>query len=193
MLIRCLIFLLFLNTLNASAQEWFKGAVVLANENVVSGELTYRPGGDALFLRVGEKEPMMVIPAFRVKSFSFREDGADTERKFVTFRNTHGAATSYQFYEIVAAGTITLLRSQQNLWYSFRTETLEFDYFVLIDGKMMSLKTFRWHVYPSLKKSSALVRDFVRKNKINIFNVDDTLLFIRYFNFEQPVLARAQR
>jgi hypothetical protein len=193
MLIRCLIFLLFLNTMNASAQEWFKGSVILANENIISGELTYRPGGDALFLRVGEKDPMMVIPAFRVKSFAIHEDGADTERKFVTFRNTQGPATNYQFYEVVTAGTITLLRSQQNLWYSFRTEALEFDYFVLIDEKMMSLKTFRWHVYPSLKKSSSLVRDFVRKNRINIFNADDTLLFIRYFNFEQRAMASAQR
>src|SRR4051812_25583280 len=113
MLTRCLICFFFLTTLNASAQEWFKGSVVLTNENVVSGELTYRPGADALFLRLGEKDPMMIIPAFRVRSFSFRGEKADAERKFVTFRNTQGPATSYQFYELVVEGTITLLRSQQ--------------------------------------------------------------------------------
>jgi hypothetical protein len=189
--LRIAIILLFLATgLHAESYQWYRGSVVLANEKIIEGEITFRPDDNVVLLKKGvDDQAMMVIPAFRVVSFSFYDDEIKTERRFVTFLNHVGPAKLYEFYEVIEEGIIGVLRKQQNLWYSFRTQTTEFDYFVLIDEKIIPMKTFRWRIYPALRKSSSEVRDFVKRNRINIFNMPDVIRFCNYYNAAQPALA----
>jgi hypothetical protein len=176
--------------MKATAHEWFKGSVLLANETVISGEITYPADEEVLFLKIGDNEDaMMVIPAFRILSFSFYEKESSSKRTFVTFRNSIGSATVYQFYEVLTEGIISVLRKQQNLWYSFRTEKTEFDYFVLINEEIIPMKRFRWHIYPALRKSSPELRDFAKRNRINIMNMPDVIRFVNYYNNAQPAMA----
>jgi hypothetical protein len=191
MFFRITIILLFSATsLYAESYPWYKGSVVLSNEKVIAGEIAFSPEDNVVLLKKGtDDEAMMVIPAFRVVSFSFYDEEISTERRFITFLNREGPARVYEFYEVLEEGIIGVLRKQQNLWYSFRTQTVDFDYFVLIEEKIIPMKTFRWRIYPSIKKSSSEIRDFVKRNRINIFNMPDVIRFCNYYNAAQPAMA----
>jgi hypothetical protein len=192
---RIAIILLFSATgVYAESYQWYKGSVVLANEKVIAGEITYRPDDNVVLLKKGtDEDAMMIFPAFRIASFSFYDDEANAQRTFATFLNYVGSARVYEFYEILEEGIIGVLRKQQNLWYSFRTQTVDFDYFVLIDEKIIPMKTFRWRIYPALKKSCPELRDFAKRNRINIFNMPDVIRFLNYYNAAQPALASNTR
>lgn len=189
MVSRCIlvISLFFCTGLQAFGQEWFNGSVVLKNKKVLSGEIAYLPGRDAVFLKVGDVK--MVLPAFRVESFSQYDEEAKIQRNFVVILNNVGAARTFQFYEVVTAGVVSVLRQQNSGWYSIHRETMEYEYFVMKDETIMPMKRFRRHVYPSLKQSSATLSDYVAKNKIDLFNFNDTMRLIEYFNTEQSRLA----
>jgi hypothetical protein len=180
-------FLFFCMGTEIFGQEWYKGTVTLTNQKVIPGEIAYWAGRDAIFLKSGDAT--VVFPAFRIRSFSFYDDEAEGERRFVTLLDSIGAATMYQFYEVVLEGPISVLRQQHAFWYSLHLETIDFDYFVMMDERLIPMSKFRRHVYPSLKRSSASIRDFARQNRINLFSINDTVELIEYYNNERSGVA----
>jgi hypothetical protein len=66
---------------------------------------------------------------------------------------------------------------------------MDYDYFVMMDEKIIPMNKFKRHVYPSMKQSSTTLSDFVAKNKISLSNYKDTMRIIEYFNNEQSGLA----
>jgi len=176
----------------AEAQTWFKGTVILPDSKVLSGQLSYQPNTDVIFVKMGGKEAVMVFPAFRVQSFSYFDTDAQVTRRFVPLKMQKGGGQSYQFYEVVVDGYISVLRQQLELWYTLRQATIEYDYFVVTEENLMPMNIFRRQVYPTLKKSSESLRNFARKNRINPYDVDDTIRFIRFYNAERSGLASAR-
>ena len=174
------------------SQGWYKGIVYLNNGGVVSGEIAHTPGTDHILLGFGDEEPAMVLPCFRITSFSFYDDEAELERKFISLRTTIGAAKPYYFYEVVTEGALTVVRKQLNLWFSLRDETIEFDYYILNNGEVIPIHDFKDALYPSLKSSSTMLSDFAKKNKINPARIRDAVRFIEYYNEVQSGVASAR-
>jgi hypothetical protein len=176
-------------SLEINAQPWFKGSLTLTNSRIVSGEISYQFNTDVVFVKMGGKESVMVFPAFRVEYFVYYDKDAQAQRKFVPLKISKGAGQHYQFYEVIVDGRISVVRQQNEMWYSLRQPTIEYTYFVLTEESLMPLNVFRREVYRTLKKSSPEMQEFVRKNRINPYDVDDTIQFIRFYNAEQSGLA----
>jgi hypothetical protein len=168
-------------------QQWNKGQVKLKNGKVMLGEISYEYGQDAIMLKVADGT--MVIPAFKLNEFSFREGKYNNERRFKPVHYSKGAAKVYEFYEVVIEGAMSLLKQQQSVWYSGRQEVVVYDYYVLKDDELMPINEFRRHVYPSLKKASPSLKEFVKQNKLRASNIDHNIKVIVFYN--QAVSASA--
>jgi hypothetical protein len=182
-------FVLFLAQ-GASGQDWFRGSVLLQNGNVLYGEISFWTGRDALFLSEGDV--VMAVPAFRIQSFSFFDDESEIERKFVTMPSTHGAATTFQFYEVVVDGTISVLRQQHLYWYSLRLQMSDYDYFVVKDDQFMPINKFRRELYHDLKRNSSALAAFAARERLSLYNIEDNIRLIEYYNEQQTGIASAR-
>ena len=171
----------------ASGQEWFRGSVLLQNGNVLKGEISFWTGRDAILLSEGNA--MMAIPAFRIQSLSFYDEEAEIQREFVTMPSTRGAATTYQFYEVVVHGTISVLRQQHLYWYSLRIQMSDYDYFIVKDDLFMPISKFRRELYPDLKRTSSTLADLVMRERLNLYNIEDNIRFIEYYNEQHTGIA----
>jgi hypothetical protein len=189
---RSIFFLLFLFTASAAfGQKWFMGTVVLESENTIRGEISYRPETDVIFLKAGDAS--MVLTAFRVKYFTIADGQAGADRMFISRMDSVGVATAYRFYEVVVHGAINVLRQQHKFWYSLHREATDYNYFVVIQDRIMPMIEFRRYIFPNLKASSENLQEFAKKNKINRQSTNDVIAFIEYYNDVHSGFASVRR
>jgi hypothetical protein len=168
------------STLQILAEEWVSGSIQLKNKKSFRGEILFQPGRDAIMLRIDGAT--MIFPAFRVETFNFVDTESHFLRKFISLPISIGAYTAYDFFEVMVEGEISLLKQQQIMWYSVRQETITFNYFVLNEGRVITIKEFRRQVLPELKNTNPSVSDFAKRNKIKIYDINDNAKLLRYYN-----------
>lgn len=163
------------------AEEWFQGSVVLKSKSVLRGEISVKHGYDVVFFRVSDQ--ISVIPAFKIAYLNLFDEDLEAERRFVSLNIGVGAARTYQFFELLVDGEVTILRRQLTLWYSVHLDLTDYEYYVLYDEEIQGLHKFRKKVYPILvDKSDGAIQSYVKNNQLSTKALDDIVDITSYYN-----------
>lgn len=163
--------------------QWNKGAVVLADQQVVTGEFCVQVVYDLIFFKSGES--VNVFPAHMVASLQVYDEQANINRKFVVQQSAARGFTEYHIYEVVVHGQMSLLRRQNALAANLNemSDVYDFDYFVVMDGETCFLHQFREKVYPvMLKRCDSAVSGYVKDQKLNPNDASAAIQLIQYYN-----------
>lgn len=178
-----IVLLFIMTTLSFSSfgEEWFQGSVVLKSKSVLRGEISVKHGYDVVFFRVSDQ--VSVIPAFKIAYLNLYDEEMEAHRRFVSLNIGVGAGKSYQFFELLVDGEVSILRKQLTLWYSLHLDMTEYEYYVLYDQEINGLHKFRKKVYPTLlAKSGGALESYVQENKLSPKSLDDIVDMSAYYN-----------
>jgi hypothetical protein len=165
------------------ADDWQQGTVVLKSNRTLKGEIAVKFDYDVVLFRLANE--VMVFPAHKIESFYIYDASEERGHQFVSIEFVRGAATFHQFFELLIAGDVSLLRRQHVVWYSIHFDEVEYDYYVKREDKLIALSKFRRQVYPDMVKSSDSLLSFVRENKLNPNKSADVIRIIDHFNQQQ--------
>lgn len=177
------VLLLVMTTFSYSSfgEEWFQGSVVLKSKSVLRGEISVKHGYDVVFFRVSDQ--VSVIPAFKIAYLNIFDEQMEAYRRFVSLNIGVGAGKSFQFFELLVDGEVSILRRQLTLWYSLHLDMTEYEYFVLYDQEIDRLHKFRKKIYPAmLAKSDGSLESFVEENRLSPKSLDDIIEMSAYYN-----------
>lgn len=184
---RFVFLVLFLLAFRSFGIQWRPGSVVLAEGNVLVGDVA-RQSNDLILLRSGGE--ITVLPAHRVQSFRFYDAQQNVNRKFVALR-ADVSSKRQVFYEMVTAGSLSVLRKQRHFnEHLIDSDTEEFDFFIFSGGEIVSLRSFKSRYYDEV--SHELERAGVRTSSFNPNEPADAMKMILMFNKlpgSQPVAA----
>src|SRR5688572_15188119 len=145
-------------------EKWFRGSVVLSDQQVMVGEIALYPTHHVIMLRTDDG--IITLPAKKISSFFFYDASANVNRKYVSRLNQESTFQQHQLYEVVLTGAITVLR-KQDVWSQGVHDANDFNYFVLYDNKLIELQKFKRIVYPDLIKQSEKLLLFVQENHLD--------------------------
>lgn len=177
------VLLLLMTTFSFSsfAEDWFHGSVVLKSKSVLRGEISVKHGYDVVFFRVADQ--VSVIPAFKIAYLNLYDEQEDIHRRFVSLAIGIGAARSFQFFELLVDGEVTILRRQLTLWYSLHLDMTEYDYYVLYGDEIHGLHKFKKIIYPALvTKAGGALETYVKANNLSPKALTDILDISEYYN-----------
>ncbi|HEY0742938.1 MAG TPA: hypothetical protein VGD40_15825 [Chryseosolibacter sp.] len=176
-----LVFVMTFLSVSSFAEEWFQGSVVLKSKSVLRGEISVKHGYDVVFFRVADQ--ISVIPAFKIAYLNIFDEDLEAERRFVSLNIGVGAARTYQFFELLVDGEVTILRRQLTLWYSLHLDLTDYEYYVLYDEEIQGLHKFKKKIYPTLvDKSDGAIESYVKSNQLSTKSVDDIVDMSSYYN-----------
>ena len=176
-----LLFFMTTFSLASFAEEWFQGSVVLKSKSVLRGEISVKHGYDVVFFRVSDQ--VSVIPAFKIAYVNMYDEDLEAERRFVSLNIGVGASRSFQFFELLVDGEVSILRRELNVWYSIHVDLTDYEYFVLFNDEILPLHKFRKKVFPSmLDKSQGALQQYVKSNQLSAKTLDDILDMSQYYN-----------
>jgi hypothetical protein len=188
--------LLLVNFTVDAQEQWYKGTVHLKNNQVLKGQVAFKPEYEVIFFRVGDGEELTVIPAFRVFMLSVFDTLDKIDRRFVSLRIGDGPKSLYQFFELVVDGTVPVFRRQQMIWYSIYLDEVDFDYYILYNDELYLYQKFKKHIYPSLARDNESLVSYVEQNRLNLGRLGDVLQTIRFYNGDvvsSPLASTADR
>jgi hypothetical protein len=161
--------------------QWFQGSVQLTTSSVLHGLVSVREEYNVILYKVGKE--VMVLPAHKVVSFRFYDPEELSLKKFISLQLQVGAQTTYRFYELLAEGEVSILRKQQIGWQSLHIEIIEYDYFVLHEGKLRELFKFRKTVFPELiARTDGEMKLFAKRHRLNPSKLEDVVKIATHYN-----------
>ena len=165
----------------AITPEWHTGAVVLQNQQVLTGELSVNLYYDLLLLR--RENAITVLPVHKVASFHFYDEGVNINRRFVSVSNSDGSVPVFRLYEVVAPGDVLVIRKPKRPGTS-NVEDIDFDYFMLHGAKVLPLRRFRGKLYPKLLEYDRMsMLAYMHENKLNPNKAADAIQLIGFYNY----------
>jgi hypothetical protein len=177
-------FFLFLIAASSSVQafdspEWYRGSIVLSNEEVITGEVAIHAKQDVVLFR--NEGMLTVYPAHKIQKVFFYDQRADINRKFVSLVSDGYGYHQFKIYEIVLYGEVTVLRKEKK--FSDWDSPKDFNYFILQNQKIVPIKYFKRKIFPSLiAKDQFAVVSFVNDEKLNPNSLADIIQIIAYYN-----------
>lgn len=166
-----------------AAASWFPGSVVLNDKQVLVGEISVESRYDIVLFRYQDK--VDVYPAYKIESVRLYDADFHVNRKFISIRNPSSVFKSYQLYEIVVAGEISLLRKEEPdvIVAKEDHEALGYRYLIRYKGELSSLKKFRSRIFPKIRHIPGVeMASFIKTNKLNPNNESSAVLIIQYYN-----------
>lgn len=178
----------FLPEWNANADrvpeiQWSRGAIVLADQQVLTGEFCVQVVFDLVLFR--DSNSVNVFPAHMISSLQVYDQGANINRRFVVQQTTEHGFTEYRMFEVVVHGALSVMRRQKVSAGDLQTlsNVYDFDYFIVLDHETWFLQQFREKVYPVILRScDADMSGFIRDHKLNPNDAAAAIALIQYYN-----------
>ena len=176
----CLLLLNFQN-LNAQTLEWFEGSLVLSNGDVLTGKTSIAPEHDLILFQQGESR--MVYPAHRIQSLYFYDKASNINRRYISLTKFHSGRPSYQLYEVIIKGEVSVVRRKKENTFSVHADALDFNYFILYNNALTPLRKFKKKIFPQLLTSSGnRLEEFISINRLIANHAANTLTIIEFYN-----------
>lgn len=176
----------------AQPLEWFEGSLVLANNAVLVGEISLQSSHDLVVLQHGGSR--MVYPAHQIKSVYFYDKPANINRRYISLKKEDDIRRSYQLYEIVVSGKVSVLRRKKAGAFSNHTADLDYCYFTRHEDGLVPLAKFNRKVFPGLRaRSDKRLESFISIHKLSGNCAANAIRIIEFYNelvVEEETLAR---
>ena len=160
-----ILFLLFtLSKLVVAADVvWYDGSVVLDNKSVHQGKISIEH--DLVLLKSGEH--VDVLPAHKLQSVFYYDQRANINRRLVSIQGSSFFERA-RLYEIVLIGNASILRRSKTGIHHPQSDALDFEYFTMVEEKLVPLNKFRKKVFPTLLNDAGLaLKVYVKENRLN--------------------------
>ena len=181
--------------INFSTLEWHKGAIVLSSHDVVTGEVSYDPTYDVVLQR--SEGRVQTFTAAQVNYFHIMNKQTGQLRRFVALPHQSGLNFLYKrnyFFEVLLSGEVTFLRKssknksflqhvQRSKLSKLNLDNLCYDYFMLHDENLISIKNFEEDALPLLThEDSKGIHDYIEARNIRKFTPRNQLMVIHFYN-----------
>ncbi len=176
----CFLLLNFQN-LKVFSQEWFDGSLVLADRQVMVGQISLERKHDlVLFQRDNFR---MVYPAHHITSVFFYDSADDINRRYISLEENAGMRTHHYLYEVIVAGEMDVLRKIKPSAFSTHDDALDYNYFILYNDVITPLGKFKRKIYPHLQsRSDGRLEEFVSINRLSTDRPVNAIRIIEYYN-----------
>ncbi|HEX5171809.1 MAG TPA: hypothetical protein VFW11_21670 [Cyclobacteriaceae bacterium] len=179
---RFLLLLLVIPTINLFAGKpltWYEGAVVLADQQVLTGQVAVHPRQNIIMFRSGDQQT--VYPAHKIQNVFYYDEQFNINRKFVSIANRDHGYAKYELYEIVLRGEVSVLRKERI--HLDLNDQLDFNYFVMYQDEVLPIKQFNKRVYPHLIDCDSFTFSrFIEREHLNPNSLRDAISMIKYYN-----------
>jgi hypothetical protein len=164
--------------LGQSTQEWQRGAVVLSNNLVLTGELLLHLDFNTLV--VNDSNERLVLPASTIKSFRYYDKANNINRQYVTLDDLQSGTSA--FYELIVQGEYKVLRKQKRIHSVIPDDREDYVYFTFNDGILTHIRNFRKKVFPQLLKSTPDLNTWVHEQRLDLNSSETALLVVMEYN-----------
>ena len=175
---------------------WQQGSLVLNNGLELSGAVCYDPVTEVVQLRT--EAMVKAFTARQVRSFRYLEPAFGMIREFaVQDFNPRSSYPRRTFFEVVLKGPLTLLRrhnrfrefihateQQANGRPGFFDYVTGFTYYVRTEGRFLGIKQFKKEILPLMTKDcNEEIQRMIEKRNLKLFQLDNQVWLINYYNF----------
>lgn len=177
-LLLCLLLINF--RLFSQQPAWHEGSVVLKTNDVLAGKISIEPLYHLILFETDDIRT--VYPAHRLQAVYFYDKSSNINRRFVSLGDRDPVRQEYRLYEVVLQGEVTLLRKQK-IKARYPSDALDFDYFILYEDEIVSLRKFNRRVYPSLQTHVGRnLEEYVVANHLRTTNDVNAIRIIEFYN-----------
>ncbi|MBC7920742.1 MAG: hypothetical protein H7Z75_06580 [Ferruginibacter sp.] len=175
---------------------WQQGSLVLNNGLELNGAVCYDPVTEVVQFRTATM--VKAFTARQVRSFRYLEPAFGMIREFASQDfNPRSSYPRQTFFEVVLRGPLTLLR-RHNRFREFIRATEQqvsgrpgffdyvtgFTYYVRTEGRFLGIKQFKKEILPLMTKDcSQEIHQMIEKRKLKLFQLDNQVWLINYYNF----------
>ena len=201
MKMRLLFFVAFLTFyMSAYAQfsnkttEWYPGIVILNDEEIVKGNISYDYSHDIVMCKEGE-----IIQTFtphQVHSFKYFDEEANIFHEYITLSNEINPRYQQKaFYEVLLEGDINYVRKRNRFpaynakegYLANRNNRLNehkvcYEYFVQYEDELIKSRRFKQEVLPIMKSKEQSLQAFMKKNQLKPYDIGDQIELVEYYN-----------
>jgi hypothetical protein len=166
---------------------WSQGSVVLANRQILTGEIVVQPGYDLVLFR--NENGLKVYPAHLINAASFYDAEVNTNKYYVSQVDITKEIKIHSLYEVWIQGEIKVLRKQKTSWIP-SAEAFGYNYFILTDHGMVEIGEFKKKIYPQMIEICGPQLIAYKKQERLSPNYDaDAVVLIEFYNRIYPALS----
>lgn len=173
-----LILILYILAVSASAQSWFSGSLVTADDSVLVGEIqTYPSLGMVLMRHEGE---VRVFPAHRMSACYYYDSEQDLNVRLIAVKTE---TSDDRLFEVVVDGSMKVIRCQRVRSLKSSTDPEAYDYFVFSSGVLTQLHQFRTRCFEQLRAQyPQQISSFVTSHRLNPNRPADAIRIVGFYN-----------
>jgi hypothetical protein len=160
------------------AINWQNGTVALANDELLSGQLSFQT---AQFVLFKSDKQVTVFPAHKVRWFRFDDSQVAINRKFISIKQRNN---QHAIFEMVLWGKVNIVRELKSIYLNDRTASHvhDFDYYTYNNNRLIKLKKFKRDVYPSLTTRFSDLSELVKQARLNPASEADAIQIAQLYN-----------
>lgn len=195
-----IISLFLLTTFSAEAQlskkatPWQEGIIILNNEQVINGEISYDYFYDVVLHRadglISTYTPQQFI------SFMYYDEKEDLYHNFVSLDNELNPKYQQKaIYEVVLEGKVNYVRKRNkyptyepkkgylaNKNRRLNQHKVAYEYFVQYGDRLIKSRRFKQEVLPLMLDQEQSLAFYMKENNLKSYQVGDQIELVRYFN-----------
>jgi hypothetical protein len=161
------------------AIQWHDGVVVLANDQLLTGQVSIHPRHNFVIFNAEGKQT--VLPAKKIHQVYYYDEISNINRKFISVVKDHVGYHRYELYEIVVWGDVMVLRKQ--MMKSAQDDHCAFNYFIYHNTEVFPVKHFKKKIYPMLNdRYSVALADFAKEKRLNFNFTQDIISILKFYN-----------
>lgn len=166
---------------------WSQGSVVLANQQVLTGEIVVQPGYDLVLFR--NENGLKVYPAHLLSAASIYDAELNINKHYVSQVSIIKEIKIHSLYEVWIQGEIKVLRKQKASWLSPSAEAFGYNYFILTDHGMINIDEFKEKIYPQmLEMCKTQLLAYRKQERLNPNYDADAVILIEFYDRIYPTL-----
>lgn len=165
-----------------SESEWKQGSVVLANNQVLVGDIMLHLKFNTLLIKEGDH--VTVLPARKVSSFRFYDEANTINRQFLTI--SHRTQES-AFYELVLQGSYKVVRKLKRIHGQVADDKDDFEYLIIAHEELVPIQAFKKKIFPLLISSIPELKEWVELENLNLNSPHAAILVVKEFNNQYNV------
>ncbi|MFP4092484.1 MAG: hypothetical protein ACLFUB_21030 [Cyclobacteriaceae bacterium] len=193
----CLLFLLTLSSMaqpSATSTQWYPGIVILQDEQVLRGDISYDFAHDLVMCR--QEGTIRTFGPQQAQSFRYYEEEANLLHNFSVYTLQKNSFYEQKgFFEIVLQGDVSYVRKrnkypiyQTRNGYmqprDFRNEPhlVAYDYYILVNDEMIKARNFKKEVLPALLQEDRSIKAFMKEKRLRTYDIADQIVLLDYYN-----------
>jgi hypothetical protein len=177
---------------SARSTDWYPGIIILENEEIVKGEISYDFANDLVMCKSEEK--ISTFGPHQTRSFRYYEKENNVFHNYEVLQiQQNSFYTRKAFFEIVLEGNVKYVRKHnrypvtqpQEGHLAYRRSNphlVAYDYYTQLEGELIKSRHFKKEVLPALLNKDQRVAAFIKENKLRTYDIGDQIVLLDYFN-----------